>query len=221
MVITPLDPLVAKPVRTPAPAIVIVPSIFGVNDESRRWLAHYSAAGFITLLYDPFWRTAPGALSVTDPQDRVKAAARRDAFDVEEGVRDLAGLIARARAMPECNGNVAVVGYCFGGRYAMIAAASLDVQAAVSFHGITMGKSLDAAAAIKVPASFHFGDQDHSTPMSEVEDIRAAAADNPLVDISLYEGAGHSFTWHGHTLYDPKADALSMERALRVLSALF
>jgi len=210
----------ALPSRTPAPAIVLVPSIFGLNDETRRWLQMYSDAGFVALVYDPFWRTAPGALSVTDPEDRKKAQHRRDHFDVEQGVSDLDDIITIARGMPESNGKVAVVGYCFGGRYAMIAAARLDVQAGVAFHGISMGQSLEVAPAIKAPVSFHFGDDDHSTPMSEVEQIQAAFAGNPLADIYVYRGAGHSFTWHGHRLYDAAADETSMRRARNVLDTL-
>lgn len=214
------ETLTALPDRIPAPSIVLVPSIFGLNDETRRWLRAYSGAGFVTLVYDPFWRSEPGALSVTDPEDRKKAQRRRDHFDVEQGVRDLDDIVTIARGMPQSNGKVAVVGYCFGGRYAMIAAARLDVQAGVAFHGIAMGKSLEVAPSIKAPVSFHFGDDDYSTPMSEVEQIQAAFAGNPLAEIYVYHGAGHSFTWHGHQLYDAQADTTSMRRARKLLDTL-
>lgn len=217
----PAAPLVARPARTPAPAIVIVPSIFGLNDESQRWLRFYSAEGFLTFVYDPFWRTAPGALEMDAPGGREKAHARRDAFVAEAGVTDLAAVIARVRAMPECNGKVAVVGYCFGGRYAVIAAARLDVDAVVSFHGIRVGDSLEEARRIRVPASLHFGDSDRSAPLPEVEAVQDAVRGNPQVELFIYPGVGHSFTWPGNQHYDAAADAASMERAMRVLRALF
>jgi carboxymethylenebutenolidase len=171
-------------------------------------------------VYDPFWRSDPGSLALGVDADRERAARRRDAFVPEDGVRDLAGAVAALRALPESNGNVAAAGYCFGGRYAMIAAARLDVQAAVAFHGICMGESLDAARAIRVPVSFHFGDEDHSTPMTEVRAIQAAVAGNPQVELCVYEGVGHSFTWHGHARYDAAADAASFQRAMHVLAPL-
>jgi carboxymethylenebutenolidase len=211
---------IATPAAVPAATVIIVPSIFGLNEESDRWLSVYSAEGFLTAVYDPFWRTDPGALSVTDPAERVRAQARRDAFEVEAGVRDLRAAIAAMRARPESNGNVAVGGYCFGGRYAMIAAARLDVQAAFSFHGISMGDSLEDARNIRVPVSFHFGDDDHSTPMSEVRAIQAAVEGNPLVELCVYAGVGHSYTWHGHRLHHPVADAESWQRAMAVLAPL-
>lgn len=216
-----LDAILASPARLPAPVVVLVPSIFGLNAEAHRWLGSYSAAGFFALLYDPFWRTEPGALSVTDDEDRARAQHRRDHFDVELGVRDLADIVRFARALPGCNGRVAVAGYCFGGRYAMIAAARLDVQAGISFHGIGMGRSLEDARKIKAPVSFHFGDADHSTPMEEVRELERAVAGNPLVELCVYPGAGHSFTWHGHKLYHAEADTLSWRRSLNLLESLF
>jgi carboxymethylenebutenolidase len=210
----------AKPETVPAAAVILVPSIFGLNDETNRWLSAYSAEGFLTAVYDPFWRTDPGALSVTDPADRARAQARRDAFEAGDGVRDLQAAIDAVRALPESNGNIAVGGYCFGGRYALIAAARLDVQAAFSFHGIRMGDNLEDARNVRVPVSFHFGDDDHSTPMSEVRTIQAAVEGNPLVELRVYPGVGHSYTWHGHQLHHPAADAESWRCAMALLAPL-
>jgi carboxymethylenebutenolidase len=212
--------LVACPAVLPAAAVVCVPSIFGINAEARRWLEQYSAAGFLTAVYDPFWRTLPGALDIGDAEQARKARARRDAFKADDGVRDLRGATDAVRALPECNGNVAVAGYCFGGRYALIAAAQLDVQAAVAFHGIRMGDSVADVRPLRCPVSFHFGDDDHSTPMSEVEAIQTALRDDPNAHIYVYPGVGHSYTWRGHRLYDDLAARLSEERALSLLETL-
>jgi carboxymethylenebutenolidase len=189
---------VARPEEMPAPAIVCVPSIFGVTGEAQRWLSDDAAAGFLTVVYDPFWRTDPGPLSPLVDAERARATARRNATRVEDATADLAAAIDAVRAMPECNGRVAVVGYCFGGRYAFIAAATLPIDAAVSYHGILIGESLDVASAIRVPVSLHCGDSDPECPMSEVDAIAAATKDNPLVDLRVYPGVGHSFTWRGY-----------------------
>jgi carboxymethylenebutenolidase len=212
--------LVAYPARTPAPAIVCVSSIFGVTDEAKRWLRADSAAGFLTLVYDPFWRTDPGPLSPLIDSERERATARRNATAVEDATADLAAVIDAARALPECNGRVAVVGYCFGGRYAFIAAATLPIDAAVSYHGILIGESLEVASAIRVPVSLHCGDIDPECPMTEVEAIRAATKDNPLVDLHVYAGVGHSFTWRDYRKYDAAAAAQSEARAFALLDTL-
>ena len=211
---------VARPAGSPAPAIVCVPSIFGVTDEAKRWLRVDAAAGFLTFVYDPFWRTDPGPLSPLDDAERLRATTRRKATAVEDATADLAAVIAAARRMPECNGKVAVVGYCFGGRYAVIAAATLPIDAAVSYHGILIGESLAEARAIRTPISLHFGDDDPECPMPEVEAIRSATHGNPLVGLHVYAGVGHSFTWRDYRKYDEAAATLSDTRAFALLDTL-
>lgn len=212
--------LVAAPPAEVAPAIVCVPSIFGITEEAQRWLRVDSAAGFLTLVYDPFWRSDPGPLSPLNDAERARATARRDRTDVDDATADLAAVIDAARAMPGCNGKVAVVGYCFGGRYAVIAAARLPIDAAVSYHGILIGKSLADAANIRTPISLHFGGSDPACPMSEVDAIRTATAGNPLVDIHVYPGVGHSFSWRDYHRYHEGAATLSDERAFALLDTL-
>jgi carboxymethylenebutenolidase len=212
--------LAARPEIVPAPAIVCVPAIFGVTDEAKRWLRDDSALGFLTAVYDPFWRSDPGPLSPLDDGERARAVARRDATAVADATSDLAAVIEAVRAMPECNGRIAVVGYCFGGRYAFIASAKLPIDAAVSFHGILIGESLDVAPDIRVPLSMHVGDSDPECLMPEIEAIRAATAGNPLVDFRVYPGVGHSFTWRNYRKFDPAAAAESEKHAFALLDTL-
>jgi carboxymethylenebutenolidase len=211
---------VARPAIVPAPAIVCVPAIFGVTEEAKRWLRDDSALGFLTAVYDPFWRSDPGPLSPLDDGERARAVARRDATAVADATSDLAAVIEAVRALPECNGRIAVVGYCFGGRYAFIAAAKLPIDAAVSFHGILIGESLDVAPEIRVPLSMHVGDDDPECLVPEIEAIRSATAGNPLVDFRVYPGVGHSFTWRNYRKFDPAAAAESERHAFALLDTL-
>lgn len=212
--------LLTKPSGVPAPAIVNVPAIFGVTDEAKRWLRDDAAAGFLTAVYDPFWRSDPGPLSPLDDAERARATARRDATAVADATSDLAAVIEAVRAMPECNGKIAVVGYCFGGRFAFIASAQLPIDAAVSFHGILIGESLEVAPEIRVPLSMHVGDNDPECLMPEIEAIRAATAGNPLVDFNVLPGVGHSFTWRNYRKFDAAAAAISEQRAFALLDTL-
>jgi carboxymethylenebutenolidase len=212
--------LIEPPHRLPAPAIVFVPSIFGITDEAKRWLHDGAARGYLSAVYDPFRRTDPGPLSPVIDAERARAARRRDATPVEEATADLAAVVDALRSHPDCSGRVAVVGYCFGGRYALIAAATMPVEAAVSYHGILIGQSLDLAPEIRVPLSMHFGDTDASCPMDEVDAIRAATAGNPLVDIHVYPNCGHSFTWEGYAKYNANAAQKSEARAYELLESL-
>jgi carboxymethylenebutenolidase len=214
-------PLVlATPARTPAPAVICVPSIFGVTPEAHRWLDQYTQAGFLTAVYDPFWRTDPGPLSPLDDSERARARARRDIASAADATSDLAAVIGAVRALPACTGKVAVAGYCFGGRYAFVAAARLPIDAAVSFHGILVGRSIEVAPEIRAPIQLHYGGVDPEAPMSEIDALRAATAGNPNVEIDVYPGVGHSFTWRNYPKFHPEAAAKSEARALELLETL-
>jgi carboxymethylenebutenolidase len=141
-------------------------------------------------------------------------------MSADAATSDLAAVVERVRALPECTGKIAVAGYCFGGRYAFVAAAQLPIDAAVSYHGILVGRSLDVAPQIRVPISLHYGDVDPEAPLSEIEAIRAATAGNALVEICVYPGVGHSFTWRNYPKFHAGAAAQSEARAFALLETL-
>jgi carboxymethylenebutenolidase len=209
----------ALPDRTPAPGLVVVVPIFGIDAEMRAVIDDYAARGFVVIAPDPFWRVLPGTLPRTD-EGRAQASDRAKRIDVEREVEDLGTTIDALRALPECNGKVGVVGFCFGGRYAFLAAARLDVQAAAAFHPTSIGKSLEAAPGIRVPLSLHYGGSDPVTPPEEIAATRAAVDGRPDVEIIVYPGVGHNFSLKGVPGYDPDAARRSDERAFALFEVL-
>src|SRR4029434_9052276 len=88
----------------------------------------WAADGFVVSVADICWRVWPGPTA-----DRDVAFDRYGKFDVDQGMLDIADLIHDLKARPECNGKVGVLGFCFGGRYAHLAAARLGVDAAGAY----------------------------------------------------------------------------------------
>jgi carboxymethylenebutenolidase len=210
----------ALPKTTPAPAIVIVTSIFGTDQEMRDLTDHYAEEGFLTVVPDIFWRVDPGPLSHDDEAETKRAHARNAAFDVAKGVADVKAVADMLRTMKEYNGKFAVVGFCFGGRYVFLAATRLGAAAGASFHGTCIGLELAEADKANVPLSLHFGDDDPIVPMSEVEAIRAALKHNPKAEVHVYAGCGHGYTGPTRPSYNAEATRLSYERAMKVLATL-
>ena len=158
---------------------MLVPSVFGVTQTVRKTIDRFAEHGFLTIGLDVYFRTVPGPKNRDVKAEFDAALARNRAYDHPQGVRDLAAVRDYALGRPDCNGKWAVVGYCFGGRYALLAGADLGADAVGGFHPSNMGKELDAARRLNVPASFHVGDADASVPMTEVEAVKAALAHNP------------------------------------------
>ncbi|HXP94829.1 MAG TPA: dienelactone hydrolase family protein [Candidatus Binatia bacterium] len=208
----------ALPKTTPAPAIIIITSIFGTDQEMRDRTDRYAEAGFIGVVPDIFWRNESGPLSPNDEAERKRAYARLHAFDVDKGIADIKAIVDMLRSMKEYSGKFAVAGFCFGGRFTVLAATRLGAAAGVAFHGTNI--DVPEAEKVACPLSLHFGDDDAAVPMDEVEAIKAALKRNPKAEIFVYPGAKHGFSSPSRPAYDPEAARLSHERAMKVLSGM-
>jgi carboxymethylenebutenolidase len=208
------------PAVTPAPAIVIVPSVFGIGAVAKETAKTFAENGYITLTLDVFFRTNPGPKNMADKNAFAEAVERAAKFDHEGGQRDMEAARDYALALRECNGKWAMIGYCFGGRYTLLAGAYMGADAVAAFHPSRMGVELEAAAKIRVPASFHFGGADAQVPMSEIEAVQKALAADPFAETYVYPGVAHGFSSPGGPAYNADAARISMERTLEILAQL-
>jgi len=198
-----------------APGILLITAIFGVDQEMRELADAWARDGFIVSVPDIFWRQIPGPTA-----DLSVAFERYGKFDPVQGMRDLEDLVKDLRSRPQCNGKVAMLGFCFGGRYALLGAARLGIGAAGSFHGTLMGQHLDEVDRITCPVSFHYGDSDPVVPMDEVAAIQQAFAGRPDAEIAIYAGAGHNFAMPRKEGYRAAAARTSRDRVLRCFKSL-
>lgn len=216
------DCYLSLPASGPAPAVVIMSSIFGADDDVRNNCDDLAAQGFIGAAPDLFWRTDAGPMPRSEDGRRRAAARAKDRdVSIERGVQDLADLIADLKGRPECNGRIAVVGLCYGGPYAILGPARLGCDAGLAFHGTKVENYLDALGGIRVPLSLHWGDQDHAAPTETLEKVRAAARDMANVDITIYPDAAHGYTARASVdAWNESAAEASWHRAVEILDGL-
>lgn len=198
-----------------APGLLLITAIFGIDEEMVKLSQAWADDGFVVSTPDIFWRQMPGPTA-----DFQKALARYEAFKADQGMRDIEDLMNDLRAHPRCNGKIAVLGFCFGGKYAHLAAARLGANAAAAFHGTLIGESLNEMPPANCPISFHFGADDPIVPMAEVEAIRKAYAGHANAEIVVHAGASHNFSMPDKQGYDPKAAASSRAAALKAFRAM-
>jgi carboxymethylenebutenolidase len=198
-----------------APGILLITAIFGIDDEMKELTNAFADDGFVVSVPDIFWRVMPGPTA-----DMEKAFDRYGKFDPVKGMLDIEDLIKDLKGNPRCNGKVGVLGFCFGGRYAHLAAARLGVDAAAAYHGTAIGEHLDETAKVKCPVSFHFGEDDPVVPMDEVDAIRKSYAGRDNAEIVAYEGATHNFSMPYKDGYHPAAAAASRAAVLSCFKSM-
>ena len=183
----------AIPETTPAPGVLVVQEIFGVNSHIRSVTERFAEAGFIALAHDVFWRDAPGIELGYQPDDIARGRDLKAAMNTDNAVADMKAALTTLRARPECTGKVAVVGYCYGGFLTYLAATRLDPDCASSYYGGGIAEYLAEAGNIGIPMQFHFGELDASIPLAHVEQIRQAVSGKENTEVFVYPGAGHGF----------------------------
>src|ERR1700735_4037262 len=106
---------IARPKTLPAPAVVVLQELFGVNADIRKHCDELAKKGYIGVAPALSWRREPGVyLNVSSQADWDHGLRLYSAYDRDAGVRDIKDTIDAVRKIPECNGKAAVLGYCLG-----------------------------------------------------------------------------------------------------------
>ncbi len=178
------------------PGLLIAQEVFGVNASLRAVADLYAEEGYVCLVPDLFWRMEPGVDLGYSDDDFARALDFYGRFDVDRGVADIGAALEALRALPQCTGPVAAMGFCLGGKLAYLTAARHDVDAAVSFYGVGIEESLAESGAIACPLLMHFAGADSYVPQEALEAVSAHFAARPEVRIHVYPGVDHAFYNH-------------------------
>lgn len=211
---------VSRPATEPAPVVVVIQEIFGVNKDIRATCDELAAQGFIAIAPDLFWRDAPGLdLNALDEAEWKQGFALYGKFDVDRGVRDLAAVVELARQLPGASGRVGITGFCLGGLMTYLVAARVPVDAAVAYYGGRTNEFLDEADAVQGPLMIHLGEDDEFIDRDAQQAIRDALAEKPNVEVHVYPGCMHAFARHSGAHYDAEAAKLANGRTLAFFKA--
>lgn len=204
---------IAKPAQTPAPVIIVIQEIFGINADMRAKCDALAAEGYIAIAPDLFWRQEAG-VELTDQTKAEwdKAFALLNGFSLDKGVDDLAATLATAKALPECNGRAGCVGYCLGGRLAYLMAARTNVDASVGYYGIALDTMLGEATGIRTPLLLHIAEHDKFSTPEARDKVTAYFANSKTVTTQVYQGVDHAFARLNGDHYDAAAASLANSR---------
>src|SRR6201984_1050103 len=209
---------IARPNTLPAPAVVVLQELFGVNADIRKHCDELAEQGFVAVAPDLFWHQEPGVdLSVNSEPDWQHGIRLYQAYDRDAGVRDIKDTLAAVAKLPDCTGKIAVQGYCLGALMTFLAAVRCRVDAAVAYHGAETEKYLGEVDNLSAALLMHLGEEDEFISKPAQAQIKAALAGKANATVYSYPGQRHAFARHNGTHYDATAAALANGRTSEFL----
>jgi carboxymethylenebutenolidase len=178
--------------------VIVLPAIAGLNKYMTNVCDRLNGQGYASLLVDYHARTGAPDLS-----DRAKIMAAVASLSDNDVLTDIAANIAFLQARPDIDAKrIAVLGFCIGGSYAILAASQFNqFSCAISFYGtikyaeanaLKPLSPYDAAQKLTCPFLGHYGEEDALIPVHDVEALKKQFMHKPA-EIYTYPGAGHAF----------------------------
>lgn len=200
---------VAEPTGPVRGVLLVLPEVFGVNAHIRAVADGYAAEGYLAVAPALFDRLERGFEVGYEGADRERAIALMRQASADDAMHDLAAVIGHFKP----HGLLAVVGYCWGGTMAWLAATRLPIlRAAICYYGSGIVNHL--GEHLHCPTLCHFGERDASIPLENVDQMRRA---HPDATVYLYP-ADHGFNCDHRATWEPESARLARERTLAFLA---
>ena len=194
------------------PAIVVVHENRGLNpyieDVARR------------LAVENYLAFAPDALTPVGgyPGDEEKAQQLFASLDRAKMMEDLLAAVPFVKSLPESNGSVGAIGFCFGGGVVNAMAVRFpDLAAAVPFYGSQ--PSAADTAKIKAALLIQYAGEDARTNAGWPAWEEALKRDHVRYTAHIYPGVQHGFHNDTTPRYDDAAAKLAWSRTLAFFKA--
>jgi carboxymethylenebutenolidase len=219
-----LDAYLARPNKKGRfPIVIIVAGNPPYEEYVRNFTAMFAQIGFVSI--------APNIYAVQKDAKTLQESRRLLAEKItdEKIFSDIRSWISYAKGQGFGKANrVAVTGFCFGGRCALMFAATYpkEVRAVVPFYGnlktpAFAGRKVDpvdVASRIKVPVQGHYAEQDPEIPLAQLKAFETALKKNNGDDeIFIYAGASHGFFSYIHPTYNAEAARVAWQRTTKFL----
>lgn len=176
---------VAKPASGSGPGVVVVQEWWGLVPHIKDLCDRLANEGYVALAPDLYH----GQLA-TDPGEALKLMG---GLNLEQAGKDLTGAIAALKQQGASGQKVGTVGFCMGGKLAILAATlSNDVGACVDFYGVSPAEP--DYSKLQGPVLLLCGDQDHmATPDALGQQRDAIKAAGKQAELVVYPGCDHAF----------------------------
>lgn len=199
-----------KPSGTgPFPAVIVIQEWWGLDAQTKSIADRFAQEGYLAFAPDVYH----GELAqLGDGETAMKLVQKYGPTASAE----LATMFDGLKALPDCNGKIGSVGFCFGGRMSLALSTSRPLDAVCTFYGGGMQTIFDQLSAnLKAPVLGFFGDADVSIPAGTVEEFDKLLDEVGVEhEVIMYPNSGHAFFRDSDpSVYIPDASKDAWERA--------
>lgn len=210
----------ATPQEGRAPfGLVMLPEVYNLNPWARSAAQRFADAGAEVLLLDLYWRDGVDLhfnYDTPEPARALGAAVRTSEVLADVAV---AGQVLRRRLGADAC--IAALGYCLGGRLALLARNVANVDAAISYYGVNLEAHMTEIAADNSPALLHFGSADPWVPQATIAQLQEIAlSPTASLRVQVHAGADHGFARSGYPPWHAEADRRAHLASLDFLRSL-
>jgi len=202
------DAYVAEPAGVPRGLVVIAPEIFGINKHIQSVADGYAADGYLAVapaLFDRVQRKYDTGYSQPEIMAGVEIMKK---MNFDHAMSDVAAVLQYGKSA----GKSAIVGYCWGGVVAWLAASRVPgLSCSAPYYGGGIPNFLEEKP--KCPVMFHFGETDQSIPMEKAKAVVAAYPNEQ----AFFYPADHGFNCDHRGSYNAEAAKLARARTLEMI----
>ena len=179
-------------------SVIVIHENRGLNDWARLFADKLASRGYLVIAPDLISNTVPGKKKTTDFKD--SDAARQAIYDLDKDqvTADLNAAFEYIKNDPASTGEVAVVGFCWGGSQTFrYATNNQNISSAHVFYG-TGPKEASEISRINAPVYGYYGGNDNRVNSTIEETKKHMEEAGKTYEYEIYEGAGHAFMRSGH-----------------------
>lgn len=221
------------------PAVILYMDMYGAREALYEIARHIAAVGYCCAVPDLYYRRGRVLYDFRDERNRVLSTHRlgpgvREAMIAEANkltdamvMDDTGALLAHLADYGRvARGAVGAVGYCIGGRFAILAAARFPerIVAAGSLHGTNLVTDRPDSphrqvGRIRGEVYCGFGANDHYATPEILAALDAAFADAPArYQHAIHPDAGHGYALPDRDIYDAQAALRDWEMIFRMFN---
>lgn len=191
----------------PKAGLIVIQEWWGLTPDIKEIADRYAAEGYLAFSPDLYHGNV-----ATEPDEARKYAMGMERQVAAQEIDAAIAWLKSERGMAK----VGCVGYCMGGGLTLATAIrpTSNVDAVHVYYGGGM-PSEEQIATIKVPVLGSYGGVDQGIPKEQVDMLRATLERSGVPnDITLYDGAAHSFFNDTRPAYHPEAAADSWKKSI-------